>query len=110
MRTRAALGTEALATLAAVEVSLEERIIMMLTLQGVLGEHLHDGHVVPGVERQVVELGDEDRGHGDEERRAVHVHRGSDRQDKLTDPPINSCLLQTLKADWESCRSGISVT
>ena len=99
MRTRAALGTEALATLAAVEVRLEERIIKMLTLHEVLGENLHDGHVVPGVERQVVELGDEDRGHGDEERRAVHVDCGSNRDHELGDPLVHPGSLQALQGD-----------
>ena len=62
--------------------------------------YLHDGDIVGCIEGDVVHLRDEDRSDGHEQRGAVHVDRGPDREDELTDPPIYPRLLETLEVDW----------
>ena len=64
--------------------------------------YLHDGHVVCTIERDVVQLGDEDRGHRDKERGAVHVDGGSDGHHELPDALVNPGPVQALESDWQS--------
>ena len=63
--------------------------------------YLHDGHVVRSIERDVVQLGDEDRGHGDEQGGAVHVDGGSDGHHELPDAPVHSGSVEALESDWQ---------
>ena len=66
MRTRAALGTLAEATEAAVEVSLKTEIVRLLKVPFLMvimqQSYSHDSDIVGGVEGDVVHLGDEDGG------------------------------------------------
>ena len=100
MRTRAALGREALATLAAVEVSLERELDWRE--EGLI-IYLHDGHVVCTSQMDVVQLGDEDRGHGDKHGGAVHVDGGSDGHHKLPNALVNPGSVEALESDRQSC-------
>ena len=71
MRTRAALGTLAEATEAAVEVSLKTYIVRLLEVPNIVviiqQRYSHDSDIVGGVEGDVVHLGDKDGGHRHEE-------------------------------------------
>ena len=67
--------------------------------------YLHNSHVVSSVQLDVVHLGDEDGGDGDKERGAVHVDRGADGKNKLTNSFVDTSLLQTLETDGQSCCS-----
>ena len=60
---------------------------------------LHDGDVVCSVERDVVQLGDEDRGHGDKEGGPVHVDGGSDGQHELPNALVHPGSVETLQSD-----------
>ena len=64
--------------------------------------YLHDGDVVRTIERDVVQLGDEDRGHRDKESSAVHVDRGSDGHHELPNPLVNPGFVEALESDWKS--------
>ena len=99
MRTRAALGREALATLAAVEVSLERELDWRE--EGLI-IYLHDGHAVCTSQMDVVQLGDEDRGHGDKQGGAVHVDSGSDGHHELPNALVNPGSVQALESDRQS--------
>ena len=48
--------------------------------------HSHNGSVGAGVKGDIVHLGNEDGGDGDEEGRPVHVDRGADGKHELGDP------------------------
>ena len=50
----------------------------------ILRPDLHNGGVGPGVERDVVHLRDKDGDDCDEERGAIHIHRGAEWQYKAT--------------------------
>ena len=63
--------------------------------------YLHNRHVVPGVQLDVVHLRDEDGGHCDEERCAVHVDGGTNGQDELGDAWVHLVLLHATEGDGE---------
>ena len=65
--------------------------------------YLHDGHVVCSVERDVVELGNEDRGHGDKHSGAVHVDGGSDGHHELANALVHPGSVETLESHRQSC-------
>ena len=64
--------------------------------------YLHDGHVVCTIERDVVQLGDEDRGDRDKHGGAVHVDRGSDGHHELPNALVNPGSVQTLESHRQS--------
>ena len=67
--------------------------------------YLHDCCVGSSIERDVVHLGDEDGSDGDEESRAIHVHRGSDGEDELGDARVDLVLiLHATEVYWEGGR------
>ena len=65
--------------------------------------YLHDGHVVRSIERDVVQLGDEDRGHGDEQGGAVHVDGGSDGHHELPNALVHPGSVETLESHRQCC-------
>ena len=69
--------------------------------------YLHDGDVVRTIERDVVQLGDEDRGHGDKEGGAVHVDCGSYWHHELPNPLVNPGFVEALESDWKSGGPGL---
>ena len=76
--TRAALGTLAAATLTAVAVTttcaarMSESVVL----------YCYRG-IVASTKRNVIELSDEDGGHGHKESSPVHIYRGANRENKF---------------------------
>lgn len=61
------------------------------------------GDDLPKVQLVVVDLGDEDGGHGLVERRPVHVDGGAHGQHEARDPPVHVVVLQqALEGDRQS--------
>ena len=64
--------------------------------------HLHDGHVVCSIQRDVVQLGNEDRGDGDKHSGAVHVDGGPDGHHELPDALVHPGSVQALESHRQS--------
>lgn len=102
-RTRAALGTDADDTEAAVDVKLEEEMFQCYahaSTEWLLDRKLlewicsHDSYNLAEAENDTVHLRDEYAGHGDEQSRAIHVNVAADRQNEPGHSGIDSELVR----------------
>ncbi|KAK1126281.1 hypothetical protein K0M31_004912 [Melipona bicolor] len=118
-RTRAALGTDAEETDAAVDVKLEEKNHIVgvnwdrfpsesSEKKKKEGERsLHNRDDFTKAQNDAVHLRDEDTGNGDEQRRSIHVNVAADRQDKSGDSRIDPELVRHQAKGDRECGSPV---